>query len=219
MQCIECGSIWDLQDERCYDCNSKIDWSAYVEPDQKGNDPMTFNKTKVTINGKSGIYYCEPHMIKLPSHAETQREDWETEAFPVWVNDQGQYETMIERSGYASHALEEIERRLRIFMLNEGYTEDDFPHDMAKTFTYGIYIPGLNDAAPIAGNVDKEEIYNIIDRVLADQTMHSFARDVEHDYGEIYIHSAHEKAEAMRVATECERALEAANYMPGSFNR
>ena len=46
MQCIECGSIWDLQDERCYDCNSRIDWSANVEPDQKGN---TMNNTTANV--------------------------------------------------------------------------------------------------------------------------------------------------------------------------
>ena len=41
MQCIECGSIWDLQDERCYDCNSKIDWSANVAKFEAGRTYAT----------------------------------------------------------------------------------------------------------------------------------------------------------------------------------
>tara|TARA_Y100000589_G_scaffold331494_1_gene385288 strand:- start:640 stop:1185 length:546 start_codon:yes stop_codon:yes gene_type:complete len=174
---------------------------------------MTFNKTIVTINGKSGIFYCEPHMVKLPSHAETQREDWETEAFPIWVDDQGRYETMIERSGYFSYDLEEIERLLRIFMLNEGYAEDDFPHDMAKTFTYPIYVEDLNDANLIANVTDDDEIYDIIDRVLSgSHPQHELARDPWHDYGVIRIHSATDKCNAMKAALEIVDTLNCANY-------
>ena len=172
---------------------------------------MTFNKTKVTINGKSGIFYCEPYMVKLPSHAETQREDWETQAFPIWVNDLGQYETMIERSGYASHALEDIERRLRIFMLSEGYDDADFPHDMAKTFTYPIYVAGLNDADPLSA--EHEEIHDIIDRVLwGSHPQHELARDPFDDHGVIRIHSATDKCNAMKAALEIVDTLNCANY-------
>lgn len=189
---------------------------------------MSFYKTQITINGRTGIIYEPLSTARFPLDLAAYQSDesnphsalWYENLYHIWLNESGQWEIMLDRSGYASENLDEIERLLRVFMLNEGIDgDDDIPLDMAPTFTYPIYMPDLNDAAPIAGNVDKEEIYNIIDRVLSDQTMHGFARDICDDYGVIHIHSAHEKAEAMRVAIECERALAAANYMPGSFDR
>ena len=184
---------------------------------------MSFYKTQITINGRTAIIYELLSTARFPLDLAAYQSGkfWYENLHHIWLNESGQWEIMLDRSGYASENLDEIERLLRVFMLNEGMCdgEDDIPLDMAQTFTYPIYMPDLNDAAPIAGNVDKEEIYNIIDRVLSGQTMHGFARDTYDDYGVIHIHSAHEKAEAMRVAIACERALAAANYMPGSFDR
>ncbi len=59
MQCIECGSVWDLQDERCYDCNAKLSESDYKKlqeqrgitpkptPTNKESKPMAKKKTTV----------------------------------------------------------------------------------------------------------------------------------------------------------------------------